>query len=498
MVNEEISKIEEYIQRRQGESLVLPNYAKEAGDSSGTVMVCLVESSTPSISPVTGQDLQAIFRPSANHILGLPVVSKNVFSVTCGHSRFNFSHIDSETKLKVTDHGYQRLTISSLDNFAFVRDERGNTTGVEAEISISDLLASKSSSHEDIVLRNDSSQTEGWTSLHIRRVSSTAKMRSFVLNHIPEKEVRQFVQKTDDAGWSAMHWSAYIDDVETVESDMASLSFDEQVEMANTPTDDQRGWTVLHVAAVKDSMKTMVTLKNKFPENIQWQMLKSRSTNHGMTPLHLAVAKGNARAVIMLLDVAADRSDELLDCTDNDGLTPRDYTSETSLTGRVLRAGPQFLHHAAETDDRALVDHVLTNLCDASAAEVINRQNAVGLTVLQVAAKCSSSQVIELLTQRLTYDELIDSLREYSGDGETALHIAARFSSPTALHQLLSNIDRRNRENFINCKNMQGESLLEVNLDCQLIQDTLICKHLKNLNSRKFMVEVFVNQQNNC
>ena len=253
------------------------------------------------------------------------------------------------------------------------------------------------------------------------------------------------------------------------------------MDVAQKRTSDSRGWTLLHCAAAGgNSSKTIKTLMDKFPKDEKWHYLLCQAAD-GKTALHIAVAEGDVKTVIILLDEAADDCTNLLDARDNNNCYPANYTTESSLLQQLLitvrTVNSSSLHELAKKGDRHLVGLRLDNLCNTTPEAEINKKDEQGMTALHVAVKTISIEVLEVFFQSLSHEELMRCILKPTPDGDTALHLAAQSNCPMILWMLLNEIKREEREEFLYKTNDKAESVYCIGGQQNFIDDLLMCKY---------------------
>ena len=283
-----------------------------------------------------------------------------------------------------------------------------------------------------------------------------------ILDLIPDDQVSSFISLADKLGMTSLHWSAYTDSTTVLAPALDRMSLVEQQETVQAT--DNRGWTMMHTAAYKDANLVMKTLQNKFgsEKEVKWKVLTCRTAD-GKTPLHIAVAERNIKAVITLLDFADDDCGSLLAETDNSGKTGLEYAAQGTLLEHCLRlAGGikqiSLLHSAAKNDDVKVVEFVIENTGDETLHNLCLKEDRNGISVLQTAAAHNSVRVIESLTRQMSEDERLQCLPLIGRNGETALHMACRSTNPSAISALLKYVDYRKWDSLLKSSNGHEDS----------------------------------------
>lgn len=113
--------------------------------------------------------------------------------------------------------------------------------------------------------------------------------------------------------------------------------------------------------------------------------------------------------------------------------------------------GEQEFHTAALADDAPRLS-MLFDQNPGSKVELLNRPNAVGLTVLHVAAEGDSVASIHEIARILKQGNQSDIervLTERSTDGDTAFHIAVKKNNLSAVHALHCVVADHPRESIV-------------------------------------------------
>ena len=350
----------------------------------------------------------------------------------------------ANVRLARNGHGYTTLHLASARNLQSV-------TNIVENHTVSDA----------VVLLSDKTLIEGWTSLHISTISNNAEVVRYVLDKIADNEQRRmFIDQVDSQlGWTSLQWGAALDSVDSVEATMSRMSLDHQKELMTS------SWTLLHATAKTGAAKTMKSLMQKFQANKEerWKVLKCR-TAQGQTALHIAVAEGNARVAIMLLDFAEERQSQLLDEKDSRGNKAEAYTNDYTTLAAILSPAEfdyPTLHLAALRDDKYLLSWILETCSDDGAAQ-IGHKNCDGQTVLHLASTVNSSNVIKQLSKELSADDFLTSAMEFSEDGQAAIHLAVVKNNPSSVHALLEAANDEGRQRLLSTKNQLGKTALEL------------------------------------
>lgn len=479
----DINWLDGYLCERKGQGMKILNWpTSSVAENSISMMVCFVESTTPTISHSDSEEFSAAFTLPVNKVLGLPVIESKVFAHRGAKETYNFASLNLSTDREV-----RRIPVTSLNSVSLVKNATGQ---IVVEVPDEDNLLTLSNmfnetdAEKELVFLN-TSVNEGWTSLRLNKVQNDAEVVSYILDQIPVTERAHFLTNVDRLGWNSLHWDCFSDNDDVFVEKMSRLKMEEQAEVASTRTEDGSEWTLLHCAALKNSAQTMETLLNCFPDSsMKWERISCRSKDD-TTALHIAVSEGNVKVAIVLLDAAASNRQELLDITDTHGCKAEDYVTTGSLLSDYLNfakevRGP-LLHEAVIRDDAKMVSFLLGNHPHSSITDIINTKDASGMTVLQIACNYNSVQVLDILLNIFLQDEthLRECLLIYAESGDSALHIAARTNNPAALHRLLKSVSRHDRQELINLKNSDGLQTKHVGQNYPQILDTIKCKCLK-------------------
>ncbi|KAF6017546.1 hypothetical protein EB796_024151 [Bugula neritina] len=226
---------------------------------------------------------------------------------------------------------------------------------------------------------------------------------------------------------------------------------------------------------------------NKFPRDVKWNILSCCTQKQGATALHIAVAERSVKAVILLLDAAEERRDDLLNLTDRNKKSAVDYTSEFSLLGKYLRLSSTDInpgtavYKAVVADDLMMVQFIYEHSMKPFAIDFI-KNNANGRNLIQEACKSNSLNVLKYFITLLTESERLKCLLEVSAEGDTAMHTCAVYNRPAALHLILKSVCRQNRLLLFPSKNQRGETVTDVGLPHQGVLDTLDLVYIYKLN----------------
>ncbi|KAF6034661.1 hypothetical protein EB796_007045 [Bugula neritina] len=309
---------------------------------------------------------------------------------------------------------------------------------------------------------NERTENEGWTCLHISTIVNNANVISYILDKIQnEEERRQFIGEMDRLGWTSLQWGCMLDNTASVEETMNKLSLDDQVDLMT------RSWSLLHATAQGNAINTMKCLMDRFEDDTtRWKIIKC-ATLEGKTALHIAIADGKAKAVIMLLDIAGKDSKKLLAIRDRSNRTAQSYTSgQFPLLEQYVESAVKFesppLHQAALDNDRLLAEWILVTHPDSYGTQ-ISKRNQEGLTVLHSASHANSIEVIEEISKMMTEEEFVNHLLTRSDGGRTALHLAVVHNNPAAIHTILKRIQNSvERKKVMDTVDEGGETALQV------------------------------------
>ena len=336
-------------------------------------------------------------------------------------------------------------------------------------------------SYGELVLHNTNTDSEDWSSLRISCTHDDTEVVETILDLIPDDQVSSFISQGNKLGVTSLHWSAYTDSTTVLAPALDRMSLVEQQETVQAT--DNRGWTMMHTAAYKDANSVIKTLQNKFgnEKEVKWKVLTCKTAD-GKTPLHIAVAERNIKAVITLLDFADDDCGSLLAETDNSGKTGLEYAAQGTLLEHCLRlAGGinqmSILHSAGKNDDVKTMELVVENIGDSeSIRDICLREDRSGFSVLQTAAVHNSVRVIESLTRQMSEDERLQCLTTIGSNGETALHKACISSKPSAIGALLRFVDYTEWGGLLESRNREGRSLDDKAQEWSGIQDIIKCE----------------------
>lgn len=350
-------------------------------------------------------------------------------------------------------------------------------TAVRDSTAVRNLLENQSRV-EAIAMINERTENEGWTCLHISTIVNNANVISYILDKIQnEEERRQFIGEMDRLGWTSLHWGCMLDNTASVEETMNKLSLDDQVDLMT------RSWSLLHATVQGNAINTMKCLMDRFEDDTtRWKIIKC-ATLEGKTALHIAIADGKAKAVIMLLDIAGKDSKKLLAIRDRSNRTAQSYTSgQFPLLEQYVESAVKFesppLHQAALDNDRLLAEWILVTHPDSYGTQ-ISKRNQDGLTVLHSASHANSIEVIEEISKMMTEEEFVNHLLTRSDGGRTALHLAVVHNNPAAIHTILKRIQNSvERKRVMDTVDEGGETALQVSkrLGYNTAEQILECK----------------------
>ena len=471
ILKSDIDGLEKYLYGKQGQGMLINEWPISDGDDH-EMMVCFTHR-VKSALVLPDMTLKHLPIAEKKQVIGLPVIKSSVFSLY--NRKVCFTFPTKSSGMETT-----KIAISSLSDFSLTHKDG------QASIEIGYMHTSYASAEDggNLVIVNGGND-EGWTSLQMKTIENSSDVVSFVLDMIPEGDRQHFIEQVDSMGWTLLHWAAFKNHDKNLTAMMSQLSTTDQRRLASKPTDDNRGWTILHCAAIRNSCETLSALINKFPNDINWKSLVCQDKD-GRTALHLAVAEQNVNAVIVLLDEAADQCKDFIDIGDAYNSTVKDYTSEYSLLGQLLRVSSRLnsssLHELAKIDDDKLVGFRLSNLRNTSLLEEICKRNNDGLTVMHVAAEEKSSKVLALFARMLSSEELLSCLTTQTDrcDGDTVLHLVARSNNPSSLHLLLNAVERQDRLSCIEICNDYGERAHEAGSEHSSVVDTLNCEYVNS------------------
>jgi len=248
---------------------------------------------------------------------------------------------------------------------------------------------------------------------------------------------------------------------------IANTCFEPMPKDAKPDTRNKTGLMPLHVAARDgDVDRVRELLAQGADANVQVRSREQRSPEWGNTPLHYAVASGNAEIVKLLVDkgtkveAANDRGATALhratqnveivkllidkgakvDAADERGETALHWAAldgTPEVVGALLAAGGSVvakdhegrtpLHAAAEGGNVAAATALLDKQKDAAAIA-----DNFGLTPLHLAARNRAEQVVAMLLDRGATPNVQDKF------GFTPLHDATRANAPAIVSQLLA------------------------------------------------------------
>jgi len=390
----DVGELEQYLWSLRGKGFTIQDYPTYSGNTPA-LMVCFTLKVTPDLM-LSRNNVTAPFMSQINHVMGMPVIESKLFSIYQKDSIVNFTLMDESKARSDSSNTVERLEVSSLDEVSISQAENEvPEVGLPMDF-LRQFPFSLPTSNQGgkpltpIFLNKMRNLDAGWTSLQFSHVETSAEVVSFVMNMIPKEQRLGFIQEVDQLGWTSLHWAAYKDDSDAIDSAFSSLTLEEQATMANVRSKDKRGWTLLQSAAIKDSVSTMKTLMNKFPRDVKWNILSCCTQKQGATALHIAVAERSVKAVILLLDAAEERRDDLLNLTDRNKKSAVDYTSEFSLLGKYLRLSSTDInpgtavYKAVVADDLMMVQFIYEHSMKPFAIDFI-KNNANGRNLIQEA-----------------------------------------------------------------------------------------------------------------
>ena len=482
--------IEDYLLKCR--DLGLTVFHQLAQNDLGTTMVCLIEETKKTHCSIPGKTYDNY------RVIGFPVISSAIYE--------NKVQFKLSSAACTSDHSkMRRLGVTSLDAVKITTDHTNKSVVLDLKtVSSLDAVQCDSALDEnscgELVLHNKIADSDDWSSLRISH-KHDAEVVETILDLIPDDQVSSFISQADKLGMTSLHWSAYTDSTTVLAPALERMSLVEQQETVQAT--DNRGWTMMHTAAYKDANSVMRTLQNKFgsEKEVKWKVLTCKTAD-GKTPLHIAVAERNIKAVITLLDFADDDCGNFLAETDNSGRTGLDYAAQGTLLEHCLRlAGGikqiSLLHSAAKNDDVKVVEFVIENTGDETLRDLCLKEDRNGVSVLQTAAAHNSVRVIESLTRQMSEDERLQCLPLIGRNGETALHMACRSTNPSAISALLKYVDYRKWDSLLKSSNGKGQSVEDLAQEWSGpgVQDIIKCKytvHLYQLPIAFMMSESFL------
>ena len=377
-----------------------------------------------------------------------------------------------------------RAEIENADSMRLARDENGHTTlhlaAARMLDSVTDIVERYTAS-EAVVLLSEKTRVEGWTSLHISTIKNNSAIVEYILSKVHDGEQRQaFIDEVDQQlEWTSLQWGAALDNVEAVETMMSHMTVSHQQKVMTS------GWTLIHATAQTDAVNTMKSLMDRVEmnDNEKWKILTC-PTPSGKTALHIAVAEGNARAAIMLLDLAGPNKIKLDAREDLSGRRAADYTDKFSMLGKYMSLAVEFeepvIHVAAKRNDQFLVSWILDQY-SCPKQQVINLKNADESTVLHAAVEGNSPEVIKEIARVLDQDEFLNSLGELNKDDESVFHYSVIKNHPSTTHAILASVsDKQKRLQLLALENNAGEDAADLAMKLQLerMQEIIKCKYI--------------------
>ena len=204
---------------------------------------------------------------------------------------------------------------------------------------------------------------------------------------------------------------------------------------AGANVNEIEGWwvrTPLHLAAAKHDSRAMRILLAHQPDIEAFD-------GHGQTPLHVAAAYGAQETAEILLASGADIHSQ----GENGGATPLQLAAASGSEKMVAfflnwgatvtfrdRAGARILHYAAKGNARQ-VAALLAKHDDMHLDLYINEEDKRGWTPLHYAAEANAAEMAQWL--------IVHGARKQArnNDGRTALHLAAESYGPETVKRLL-------------------------------------------------------------
>ena len=215
----------------------------------------------------------------------------------------------------------------------------------------------------------------------------------------------------DNEGNTPLHLAAYNDHV-----DAARFLIEKG---ASGDTVNEHGYTPLHCAAIRGSAPMVQLLLERYhnvnssdkngnsalhltdsPDVLKLLIKKgadpNTENNHGFTPLHFAIGKGNTRAARVLIENNADAN-----AADRDGTTPLHLAHEPAAAQLLIEGGADVnakdntggtpLHRAASCGRLEVAKLLIDNNAD------INAEDNDGKTPLALAREAEQSDMIDIL-----------------------------------------------------------------------------------------------------
>ncbi|KAF6017547.1 hypothetical protein EB796_024152 [Bugula neritina] len=174
-----------------------------------------------------------------NHVMGMPVIESKLFSIYQKDSIVNFTVMDESKARSDSSNTVERLEVSSLDEVSISQAENEvPEVGLPMDF-LRQFPFSLPTSNQGgkpltpIFLNKMRNLDVSWTSLQFSHVETSAEVVSFVMNMIPKEQRLGFIQEVDQLGWTSLHWAAYKDDSDAIDSAFSSLTLEEQATMAN-------------------------------------------------------------------------------------------------------------------------------------------------------------------------------------------------------------------------------------------------------------------------
>jgi len=261
-------------------------------------------------------------------------------------------------------------------------------------------------------LESDSSDHNGWTSLHLAAHFGHEPVVRLLLERVDP-------EPSDDTQWTPLHHAA-----QSNYATIASLLLSKNV---NADAFTKAGWSALHIAASKGHSETVRVLLEKAEANLPI------GDGDGRTPLHLAASSGHAETVRVLL-AKADPT-----VTTKDGKTALHFAAENGhaeVTRALVEAGAPVsgltkdghtpLHIAVRNGDEEVV-RSLNGFVDVLALD------KAGRWPLQVALRADQHGVARILIEELGAP--VDEPRQ---DEMSLLHLAALGGKESQVRLLLT------------------------------------------------------------
>ena len=182
----------------------------------------------------------------------------------------------------------------------------------------------------------------------------------------------ELLKQVDEDDKTAVHYAAENKSAEMISAMLESLSADQCYSLLLLKGTDESfipsSWTALQVAVSQGSDNCLQRMLRKFEDqNRRYNLLASRDSA-GENVLHLAMENNHSNCIkVILKEISSEKLSEFLALTSD---------SETTV-----------LHNAARVGFKNGIEMIMDALPMEDASKVLSKQNALGLTALDVAIK---------------------------------------------------------------------------------------------------------------